>query len=88
MRLNVVYTFLKLGENIGDDVEGMVGAVKAAIQRCCTQLRVSLFGHLGLLLGMFVSVLGRAAYFVWCRLSGKLLDWLLTLFNGGGVHRG
>jgi DNA topoisomerase VI subunit B len=28
-------------EYIGDDVEEMVGAVKAAIQQCCAQLRVS-----------------------------------------------
>jgi hypothetical protein len=27
-------------EYIGDDVEEMVGAVKAAIQQCCAQLRV------------------------------------------------
>jgi DNA topoisomerase VI subunit B len=29
-------------EYIGDDVEEMVGAVKAAIQQCCAQLRVGL----------------------------------------------
>jgi DNA topoisomerase VI subunit B len=28
-------------EYVGDDVEEMVGAVKAAIQQCCAQLRVS-----------------------------------------------
>jgi hypothetical protein len=30
-------------EYIGDDVEKMVGAVKAAIQQCCAQLWVSFF---------------------------------------------
>jgi hypothetical protein len=30
-----------MADSVGDDVEETVGAVKAAIQQCCAQLRVS-----------------------------------------------
>jgi hypothetical protein len=56
-------------EYIGDDVEEMVGAVKAAIQQCCAQLRVS-----GPCLEYFVLSIKAAASVSVC--ASVKLPWL------------